>query len=178
MLRTPLLQGKNRLPNTVTLIGFVKQLAANWYSSHPAGGSVWRWPPKPYLEIELLGWEIRPLCGFEECCQIWPSTTSLTSTTPEIQTLRSLFGSGMCCLLWQPLATFQCSCLENPRDGRAWWAAVYGVAQSRTRLKWLSSSSHMWLLSIWNVARARRWALWIKYIWNFKYFAIRKMNAK
>ena len=35
----------------------------------------------------------------------------------------------------------QYSCLENPRDGRAWWAAVYGVAQSRTRLKWLSSSS-------------------------------------
>ena len=35
----------------------------------------------------------------------------------------------------------QCSCLENPRDGRAWWAAIYGVAQSRTRLKWLSSSS-------------------------------------
>ena len=35
----------------------------------------------------------------------------------------------------------QCSCLENPRDGRAWWAAVYGVKQSRTRLKWLSSSS-------------------------------------
>ena len=33
----------------------------------------------------------------------------------------------------------QCSCLENPRDGRAWWAAIYGVAQSRTRLKWLSS---------------------------------------
>ena len=39
---------------------------------------------------------------------------------------------------WQ---TLQCSCLENPRDGRAWWAAVYGVAQSRTRLKRLSSSS-------------------------------------
>ena len=34
---------------------------------------------------------------------------------------------------------FQCSCLENPRDGRAWWAAVYGVAQSWTRLKRLSS---------------------------------------
>ena len=31
----------------------------------------------------------------------------------------------------------QCSCLENPRDGEAWWAAVYGVAQSWTRLKWL-----------------------------------------
>ena len=35
----------------------------------------------------------------------------------------------------------QCSCLENPRDGEAWWAAVYGVAQSWTWLKWLSSSS-------------------------------------
>ena len=34
----------------------------------------------------------------------------------------------------------QCSCLENPRDGGAWWAAVYGVAKSRTRLKRLSSS--------------------------------------
>ena len=29
----------------------------------------------------------------------------------------------------------QCSCLENPRDGGAWWAAVYGVTQSWTRLK-------------------------------------------
>ena len=35
----------------------------------------------------------------------------------------------------------QCSCLENPRVGGPWWATVYGVAQSRTRLKWLSSSS-------------------------------------
>ena len=35
----------------------------------------------------------------------------------------------------------QCSCLENPRDGGAWWVVVYGVAQSRTRLKRLSSSS-------------------------------------
>ena len=37
----------------------------------------------------------------------------------------------------------QCSCLENPRDGGAWWAAVYGVVQSWTRLKWLSSSSNL-----------------------------------
>ena len=35
----------------------------------------------------------------------------------------------------------QYSCLENPRDGGAWWAAIYGVAQSRTRLKRLSSSN-------------------------------------
>ena len=35
----------------------------------------------------------------------------------------------------------QCSCLENPRDRRAWWAAIYGVTQSQTWLKQLSSSS-------------------------------------
>ena len=35
----------------------------------------------------------------------------------------------------------QCSCLENPRDEGAWWAAIYGVAQSQIWLKWLSSSS-------------------------------------
>ena len=40
----------------------------------------------------------------------------------------------------------QCSCLENPRDGEAWWAALYGVTQSQTQLKWLSSSSSKKLL--------------------------------
>ena len=35
----------------------------------------------------------------------------------------------------------QCSCLENPRDSGAWWAAIYGVTQSRKWLKGLSSSS-------------------------------------
>ena len=43
----------------------------------------------------------------------------------------------------------QCSCLENPRDGGAWWAAVYGVAQSWTQLKRLSSSSSR-LLCLWD----------------------------
>ena len=46
----------------------------------------------------------------------------------------------------------QCSCLENPRDGGAWWAAVYGVALSRTRLKQLSSSSQI----------AYKWQPWIR----------------
>ena len=45
---------------------------------------------------------------------------------------------------------FQCSCLENPRDGGAWWAAVYGVAQSRTRPKRLSSSSNSSRVTIWS----------------------------
>ena len=45
--------------------------------------------------------------------------------------------------------TLQCSCLENPRDGGAWWATVYGVAPSWTRLKWLSSSSSSSLRMKW-----------------------------
>ena len=43
----------------------------------------------------------------------------------------------------------QCSCLENPRDGGAWWAAVYGVTQNQTRLKRLSSVSVYVLQSLW-----------------------------
>ena len=38
----------------------------------------------------------------------------------------------------------QCSCLENPRDGGVWWAAVYGVAQNRIRLKQLSKQDVKW----------------------------------
>ena len=41
----------------------------------------------------------------------------------------------------------QYSCLENPMDGGAWWAAVHGVAESRTRLKRLSSSSSILAMS-------------------------------
>ena len=52
----------------------------------------------------------------------------------------------------------QCSCLENPRDGKAWWAAVYGVAQSRTRLKQLSSSSR--------AASFKRHAVWFAIVLN------------
>ena len=43
----------------------------------------------------------------------------------------------------------QCSCLENPRGRGAWWAAVYGIPQSQTRLKWLSSSSSRISKKIW-----------------------------
>ena len=49
----------------------------------------------------------------------------------------------------------QCSCLENPRDCGAWWAAVYGVAQSQTRLKRLSNSSN-------SLFRASQVAQWVK----------------
>ena len=47
----------------------------------------------------------------------------------------------------------QCSCLENPRDGGDWWAAFYGVTQSQTRLKWLSSSSSIYRKAPWKSKR-------------------------
>ena len=59
----------------------------------------------------------------------------------------------------------QCSCPENPRDGGAWWAAVYGVAQSQTRLKWLSSSSSscVTLIVVSTKKRCTTWELWVKF---------------
>ena len=51
------------------------------------------------------------------------------------------FYEGSCYIIWCINIHKECSCLENPRDGGAWWAAVYGVAQSRTGLKRLSSCS-------------------------------------
>ena len=53
----------------------------------------------------------------------------------------------------------QCSCLENPRDGGAWWAAVYGVARGRTRLQRRSSSSYMPQTSHQPTRRGSSWAL-------------------
>ena len=60
----------------------------------------------------------------------------------------------------------QCSCLENPRDGGAWWAAVYRVAQSQTRLKWLSSSSKFVPYSSYNFSE----------VWNYIKIKITKVN--
>ena len=55
----------------------------------------------------------------------------------------------------------QRSCLENPRDGGAWWAAVSGVAQSRTRLKRLSSSSSvLYLRASALPPQTRHWRAW------------------
>ena len=66
------------------------------------------------------------------------SMGSLESDTTE----RLHFHFSLSCIREGNGNPLQCSCLENPRDGGAWWAAIYGVTQSRTRLKWLSSSSN------------------------------------
>ena len=67
-------------------------------------------------------------------CSPWAREESDTTERLHIHFSLSCIGEGN----GNPL---QCSCLENPRDGGAWWAAVYWVAQSWTRLKCLSSSS-------------------------------------
>ena len=68
-------------------------------------------------------------------CHLWGRTELGTTERLHFHVSLSRIGEGN----GNPL---QCSCLENPRDGGAWWAAVRGVAQTRTRLKRLSSSSH------------------------------------
>ena len=66
-------------------------------------------------------------------CSPWGREESDTTEQLPFHFLLSCIGEGN----GNPL---QCSCLENPRDGGAWWAAVYGVAQGRTLLKRRSSS--------------------------------------
>ena len=94
--------------------------------------TLWRrqWHPTPVL-LPGKSHGPRSLVG----CSPWGLEESESGTTDRLHFHFSLSctgeGNG------NPL---QCSCLENPRDGGTWWAAVYGVAQSRTRLKRLSST--------------------------------------
>ena len=88
-----------------------------------------QWQPTPVLlPGKPHGW--RSLVG----CSPWGREELDTTERLHFHFSLSCIGEGN----GNPL---QCSCLENPRDGGAWWAAVYGVPQSRTRLKRLSSSS-------------------------------------
>ena len=88
-----------------------------------------QWHPTPVL-LPVKSHRRRSLVG----CSPWGRWESDTTERLHFHFSLSCIGEGN----GNPL---QCSCLENSRDGGAWWAAVYGVAQSQTRLKWLSSSS-------------------------------------
>ena len=99
--------------------GFLRTL------THIFAGLCWRrqWHPTPVLlPGKSHGW--RSLVG----CSPWGCEESDTTERLPFHFSLSCIGEGN----GNPL---QCSCLENPRDGEAWRAAVYGVAQSRTRLK-------------------------------------------
>ena len=88
-----------------------------------------RWHPTPVL-LPRKSQGRRSLVG----CSPWGREES--DMTEHFHFSLSCIGEGN----GNPL---QCSRLENPRDGGTWWAAVYGVAQSRTQLKRLSSSSYI-----------------------------------
>ena len=88
-----------------------------------------QWQPTPVL-LPGKSHGQRSLAG----CTPWGRKESDTTERLPFHFSLSCIGEGN----GNPL---QCSCLENPRDSRAWWAAVCGVTQSRTRLKQLSSSS-------------------------------------
>ena len=113
------------------------------------------------------GW--RSLVG----CSPWGRTESNTTERLHFHFSLSCIGGGN----GNPL---QCSCLESPRDGGAWWAAVYGVAQSWTQLKRLSSSCIFHIQSI----TKSRWILpfsispisYLHFYYNYlnlKYFHLR-----
>ena len=89
-----------------------------------------QWHPTPVL-LPGKSHGQRSLVG----CSPWGFLESATTEQLHFHFSFSCIGEGN----GNPL---QCSCLENPRDGGAWWAAVYGVAQSWTRLKRLSSNSN------------------------------------
>ena len=89
----------------------------------------WQWHPTPVL-LPGKSHGRRSLVG----CSPWGRYRSDTIERLHFHFSLSCIGEGN----GNPL---QCSCLENSRDGGAWWACVYGVAQSRTRLKQRSRSS-------------------------------------
>ena len=95
-----------------------------------------QWHPTPVL-LPGKSHGRRSLVG----CSPWGLEESDTTERLHFHFSLSCIGEGN----GNPL---QCSCLENPRDGGAWWASVYGVAQSWTQLKRLSSSSSSEALSL------------------------------
>ena len=103
-------------------------------------------PHSSTLAWKIHGW--RSLVG----CSPWGREESDTTERQHFHFSLSCIGEGN----GNPL---QCSCLENPRDGGAWWAAVYGVAQSWTRLKRLSSGSSSNIRNTW-VFRRGIWTMW------------------
>ena len=112
-------------------------------------GYIWRrqWHPTPVL-LPGKSYGRRSLVG----CSPWGREES--DTTEWLH-----FHFSLSCIGEENSNPLQCSCLENPRDGGAWWAAVYGVTQSRKQLKWLSSSSSMGY--IW-LQRKRGSSIWSK----------------
>ena len=110
-----------------TMIKTVTRVALGRRQWHPTPVPL---PGKSHGQRSLVG------------CSPWGRKESDTTERLHFHFLLSCIGEGN----GNPL---QCSCLENPRERAAWWAAVYVVAQSQTRLKQLSSSSSSSTLVNW-----------------------------
>ena len=106
---------------------YIQHLDISWFLWAKSGRRQWH-PTPVLLPRKSCGW--RSLVG----CSPWGRQELDTTEQLHFHFPLSCIGEGN----GTPL---QCSCLENPMDREAWWAAVHGVAQSRTRLKRLSSSS-------------------------------------
>ena len=126
------------MKRTVRKMKILLVLSAHIHCSFNAGLRIIapQWHPTPVLLPEKIPWTEEPgrlqsMGSLESDMTEWLHFPFSLSCIGE--------GNG------NPL---QCSCLENPGDGGAWWAAVYGVAQSQTQLKWRSSSILTWQIFI------------------------------
>ena len=111
------------------------------FDLHFSNNEQWRrkWQPTPvFLPGESRGW--RSLVG----CSPWGCWES--DTTEQLH-----FHFSLSCIGERNGSLLQCSCLGNPRDGGAWWAAVYGIAQNWTRLR----DREAWCAAIHGVAKSR-----------------------
>ena len=106
-----------------------QSLSVSWISL------VWRrqWHPTPVL-LPGKSQGRRSLVG----CSPWGRKESELDMTERLH-----FHFSLSCIGEGNGNPLQCSCLENPRDGKAWWAAIYGVTQSRIPLKQLSSNTYI-----------------------------------
>ena len=122
------LQNRNRLTDTDQTV-VAKEEGEGWTGSLGLVDANWRrqWHPTPVLlPGKSHGWRSVVGCS--------PRGLEESDMTEQLH-----FHFSLSCIGERNGNPLLCSCLENPRAGGAWWAAVSGVAQSRTRLKWLSS---------------------------------------
>ena len=103
------------------------------YNNSFKGDLIFNMEKEMATHSSTLAWKI-PWTEEPGGCSPWGREESDTTERLHFHFSLSCIGEGN----GNPL---QCSCLENPRDRGAWWAAIYGVAQGRTQLKQLSSSS-------------------------------------
>ena len=175
------LQSCSIFPNEVQEVNDDINIYYSKYFSFPTPSSRGQWHPTPVL-LPRKSHGQRSLVG----CSPWGREESDTTERLHFHFSLSCIGEGN----GNPL---QCSCLENPRDGGAWWAAFYGVAQSRTRLKRLSSIQgsgrkviwarrsflpSMGFLTLMNIVRQSSWFIGFSSILDFTWIVSAKMRSQ